>query len=308
MEVAVRIKDIMRKHPVLLGLILLVMISVVLYVLFYRAGAYSGGRSGQTFSLSDKIGVVPVEGIISDSREISDNIDTFANDHSITAVVLRIDSPGGGVAASQEIYEAVKELKKKKKVVVSMGSVAASGGLLIACAADKIVANPGTITGSISAIMQFANVEELFKKIGIKASVVKSGQYKDIGSPLREMTPEEKHIIQELVDDIFNQFVDVIVENRKLTREQVIAIADGRVFTGRKAKELGLVDHLGDLSAAAKLASELSGKDGKYDLVYPQKRRPSFLDYMFESAANQFIRAWLQNVDKWSGISYIHKP
>lgn len=298
----------MRKHPILLGLVLLVVMGAVLYLLFYKAGAHSGSKSGQAFSLSDKIGVVPVEGIISNSQEISDNIDEFARDSSITAVVLRIDSPGGGVAASQEIYESIKELKKKKKVVVSMGSVAASGGLLIACAADKIVANPGTITGSISAIMQFANVEELFKKIGVKASVVKSGQYKDIGSPLREMTPEERIIIQELVDDIYSQFIDVIVENRKLTREQVVAIADGRVFTGRKAKELGLVDQLGDLSSAARLASELSGKDGKYDLVYPQKKNPSVFEYMFESAANQFTRALTQKAEKWSGVSYLYNP
>jgi len=298
----------MRKHPILLGLVLLVVMGAVLYLLFYKAGAHSGSKSGQAFSLSDKIGVVPVEGIISNSQEISDNIDEFARDSSITAVVLRIDSPGGGVAASQEIYESIKELKKKKKVVVSMGSVAASGGLLIACAADKIVANPGTITGSISAIMQFANVEELFKKIGVKASVVKSGQYKDIGSPLREMTPEERIIIQELVDDIYSQFIDVIVENRKLTREQVVAIADGRVFTGRKAKELGLVDQLGDLSSAARLASELSGKDGKYDLVYPQKKNPSVFDYIFESAANQLTRALTQKAEKWSGVSYLYNP
>ena len=201
----------------------------------------------------------------------------LAEDDSIVAVVLRIDSPGGGVAASQEIYDAVIELKKTKKVVASMGSIAASGGLLVACAADKIVANPGTITGSISAIMQFANFEELLKKVGVKSSVVKSGQYKDIGSPFRDMTPEEKVIVQDLVDDIYNQFVDVIVKDRKLPREKVIELADGRVFSGRKAKELGLVDALGDMASAAKLASKLAGRDGKYDLVYPQKKRIQFL-------------------------------
>src|SRR5512145_281066 len=275
----------MRKHPVIWGLVLLIGLGVVLYFFFYRAGAQSTSSGTQRFSLNDKIGVVPVEGVITNSLEITEYIDEFLKDSSIVAVVVRIDSPGGGVAASQEIYEAIAALKKKKKVVVSMGSVAASGGLLIACAGDKIVANPGTITGSISAIMQFANLEELLKKVGVKSSVVKSGQYKDIGSPLREMTPEERIIIQELVDDIYNQFIDVIIENRKLTREQVVAIADGRVFTGRKAKELGLVDQLGDLSSAARLASKLSGKDGKYDLVYPQKKNPSVFDYMFESAA-----------------------
>lgn len=297
----------MRKHPVLLGLVLLLAIGAVLYLFFYKAGAQPGGS--QAFSLSDKIGVVTVEGVISHSQEIAESLDEFGKDHSIVAVVLRIDSPGGGVAASQEIYDAVIELKKKKKVVASMGSVAASGGLLIACAADKIVANPGTITGSISAIMQFANLEELFKKIGVKASVVKSGQYKDMGSPLREMTPEERVIIQELVDDIYNQFIDVIVENRKMTREQVVAIGDGRVFTGRKAKELGLVDHLGDMASAAKLAGELSGKSGKYDLIYPQKKRPSVFDYMFESAANQFSQTLTEKAEKkWSGVSYLYHP
>jgi protease-4 len=202
----------------------------------------------------------------------------------------------------------VIELKKKKKVVVSMGSVAASGGLLVACAADKIVANPGTITGSISAIMQFANVEELMKKIGVKSSVVKSGQYKDIGTPMREMTPEEKVIIQELVDDIFNQFVDVIVKERKLPREKVVAIADGRVFSGRKAKELGLVDELGDMASAAKLACKLAGKDGKYDLVYPSKKRTSVFDYLLESTASQISNSLKEKMGSLSGLNYLYYP
>jgi len=298
----------MRKHPVVLGLILLIAFGVVLYFIFYRAGAQSGSAGTQSFSLNDKIGVVPVQGVITDSIEVNEYIDEFAKDSSIVAVVVRIDSPGGGVAASQEIYDALIELKKKKKVVVSMGSVAASGGLLIACAGDKIVANPGTITGSISAIMQFANLEELLKKVGVKSSVVKSGQYKDIGSPMREMTPEERIIIQELVDDIYNQFIDVIVRDRKITREQVVAIGDGRVFTGRKAKEYGLVDQLGDMAAAAKLASVLAGKSGKYDLIYPKKKHPSFFDYMFESAANQLSRSVKEKAENWGGVSYLYHP
>ncbi len=298
----------MRKHPVIWGLVLLIAVSVVLYFFFYRAGAQSGGTRTQSFSLNDKIGVVPVEGVITDSLQIAENIDAFGKDSSIAAVVVRIDSPGGGVAASQEIYDAIIALKKKKKVVVSMGSVAASGGLLIACAGDKIVANPGTITGSISAIMQFANVEELFKKVGVKSSVVKSGQYKDIGSPMREMTPEERIIIQELVDDIYNQFIDVIVRDRKMTREKVVAISDGRVFSGRKAKEYGLVDQLGDMTAAAKLASQLAGNNGSYDLIYPKKKHPSVFDYLFESAANQLARSVQEKTQKWGGVSYLYHP
>ena len=298
----------MRKHPVILGLVLLIALGVVLYFFFYIAGAQSGSAGAQGFSLNDKIGVVPIEGVISDSLKITDHIDELAKNSSIVAVVVRIDSPGGGVSASQEIYDAVVALKKKKKVVVSMGSVAASGGLLIACAGDKIVANPGTITGSISAIMQFANLDELLKKVGVKSSVVKSGQYKDIGSPMREMTPEERIIIQELVDDIYNQFIDVIVRDRKMTREQVVAIGDGRVFTGRKALEYGLVDQLGDMAAAAKLAGELAGKSGKYDLVYPSKKHPSIFDYMFESAANQLSQSVKETAEQWGGVSYLYHP
>ncbi|MGA9108954.1 MAG: signal peptide peptidase SppA [Smithella sp.] len=296
----------MRKHPVFFGMLILLVLGFVFYFAIYKAGFYSGKNKG--FSLRDKIGVVSVEGVINDSMDITDQLDEFAKDDSIVAVVLRVDSPGGGVAVSQEIYDAVVELRKTKKVVASMGSVAASGGLLVACGADKIVANPGTITGSISAIMEFANFEELLKKIGLKASVVKSGQYKDIGSPLRDMTPEEKVIIQDLVDDIYNQFVDVIVKERKLPREKVIAIADGRVFSGRKAKELGLVDYLGDMKSAAKLASKLAGKDGKYDLVYPAQKRTSVFDYFLESAVTHISSSLKEKIESKSGISYLYYP
>jgi protease-4 len=285
---------------------ILLALGISCYFFFYKVGLHSGKNT--SFSLNDKIGVVPLEGVIADSQAITEQLDEFGKDDSIAAVVLRVDSPGGGVAASQEIYDAVIELKKKKKVVVSMGSVAASGGLLVACAADKIVANPGTITGSISAIMQFANFEELMKKVGLKSSVVKSGQYKDIGSPLRDMTPEEKVIIQDLVDDIYNQFVDVIVRERKLPREKVVAIADGRVFSGRKAKELGLVDYLGDMASAAKLASKLAGKDGKYDLVYPSKKRTSIFDYLLESTASQISNSLKEKMGSMNGLSYLYYP
>ncbi|MBN1365472.1 MAG: signal peptide peptidase SppA [Syntrophaceae bacterium] len=294
----------MRKHPVIFGMFILLFFGGVLYLSFYKAGLNLGKTRG--FSLKDKIGVVTVEGIISDSKEITDQLDEFGEDDSIVAVVLRINSPGGGVAAAQEIYNAVIELKKTKKVVASMGSIAASGGLLVACAADKIVANPGTITGSISAIMHFANLEELLKKIGVKSSVVKSGEYKDIGSPLREMTPEEKIIVQELVDDIYNQFVDVIVKERKISREKIMELADGRVFSGRKAKELGLVDYLGDMGSAAKLASKLAGREGKYDLVYPPKKRISVFDFLVESMVSKISNTLKEKTGSKSGLSYLY--
>lgn len=296
----------MRKHPVVLGVIILVILCVVSCLFFYKAGLYSGGS--KSFSLKDKIGVVNIDGVITDSIPITEQLDEFGKDDSVIAVILRVDSPGGGVAASQEIYDAVIELKKKKKVIASMGSIAASGGLLVACSADKIVANPGTITGSISAIMQFANIEELLKKVGVKSSVVKSGRYKDIGSPLREMTPEEKVIIQELVDDIYNQFIDVIVKERKLPREKVIEIADGRVFSGRKAKELGLVDYLGDMAFAAKLATKMAGKTGEYELIYPSKKRFSLFDYFMESAASTISNYIIEEMRDANGLSYLYSP
>jgi len=296
----------MRKHPVLLGMVILFVIALLSYLLFYKAGAYP--TKIKTFSSVNRIGVVSINGPIYDSLKISEQLEEFANDGSIIAVVLRVDSPGGSVAASQEIYDAVVELRKSKKVVASMGSIAASGGLLVACAADKIIANPGTITGSISAIMQFANFEELLKKIGLKSSVVKSGKYKDIGSPLRDMTPEERKIIQELVDDIYNQFIDVVVKDRKLSREKVLEIADGRVFSGRRAKEYGLIDDLGDMNYAAKLATQLAGKDGKYELVYPRKKRESVFDYLLESAANRLSDSLKEGMESFSGVSYLYYP
>lgn len=296
----------MRKHPVIFGLLILFVFGTALYLFFYKAGLNSGQK--RSFSLRDKIGVVRVEGVIADSRDITEQLDEFGEDNSIAAVVLRIDSPGGGVAASQEIYDAIIELKKKKKVVASMGSIAASGGLLVACAADKIVANPGTITGSISAIMHFANLEELLKKVGVKSSVIKSGEYKDIGSPFREMTPEEKVIVQDLVDDIYNQFVEVIIRERKMPPEKVKEIADGRVFSGRKAKELGLVDSLGDMSSAVKLAGKLAGKEGKFDLVYPTKKRISILDLMVDEASSKMISSVKEKLESNSGLSYLYYP
>jgi protease IV len=296
----------MRKHPVIFGMLLLIALGFIFYIFFYKTGVHSGKT--KSFSLTSQIGVVNIHGIISDSMEITKQLEEFSKDDSIIAVILRIDSPGGGVAASQEIYNAVVDLKKKKKVIASMGSVAASGGLLIACGADKIVANPGTITGSISAIMQFANIEELLNKVGLKASVVKSGKYKDIGSPLREMIPEERKIIQDLVDDIYNQFVDVIVRDRKLPREQVMQIADGRIFSGRQAKEYGLVDSMGDMGFAARLACQLAGKEGKYDLVFPRKKHSSVFDYIFESAANQLSQSVKEKMNSLNGAGYLYYP
>ena len=254
---------------------------VLFYLFVYGMGLMSGERGA--FLSDNKVGVVEVEGIISDSQEIVRQLNEFGKEKRIRAVVLRVNSSGGGMAPSQEIYDAVVELKKKKKVVVSMGSLAASGGYLISCAADKIVANPGTITGSISAVMHFANVEELLKKVGLKSSVIKSGKYKDIGSPLREMTEDEKTILQNLVDDIYDQFLDTVSRDRKIAKEQLRSVADGRVFSGRQAQKLGLVDFLGDMGYAVRLAGKMSGIEGIPEVVYPTVKAPSLWDFVLRN-------------------------
>lgn len=265
----------------ILGICLLLLIGIAFFVVAY--GLSLLGSGGRSLNFRDKIGVILVEGVIADVTDVIDQIDDFADDDGIRAVVVRIDSPGGGVAASQEICQAVLELRKKKKVVASMGSVAASGGYLIASAADTIVANPGTITGSISAVMPFANVEELMKKVGVKSSVIKSGKFKDIGSPTREMTAEEKALLQGVVDDIYRQFVKKVAENRKVPLGKILAIADGRIFSGSQAVDLGLVDTLGGLKDAVAIAGKLAGIEGKPATVFAEKKKTNLWKYLIES-------------------------
>ena len=237
------------------------------------------GRKGK-FSRSDKIAVVPIKGVITDSQTIIDQLDKFKKNRKVKAIVVRIDSPGGGVGPAQEIYEEIKKIRKVKKVVSSIGSIGASGGYYVACATDKIVANPGAITGSIGVIVEYANFKELLKKIGLKGVVIKSGKYKDIMSPLRDMTEDEKGLIQNVINDIHDQFVTAVAEGRHLEKAQVEAIADGRIFTGVQAKKLGLIDALGNFHDATKMAAEMVGLKGEPELIYPEKKH-AFLEYFF---------------------------
>ena len=212
--------------------------------------------------------IVRVEGVISDADEQSARTKIIkslnkAYREQVKAVVLRINSPGGTVGASQELHAAVLKLREKGiPVVASMGDVAASGGVYIALAADKIVANPGTITGSIGVIIRTANAQELFHKVGVSAEVVKSGPFKDILSPYRSLTPDERALLQGMIDDAYRQFVEAVAAGRGLAPEQVRPFADGRIFTGRQAKELGLVDELGGLQTAVELAGKVAGIEG----------------------------------------------
>jgi len=230
----------------------------------------------------EKVAVVPISGLISESELVIEQLKKFGKDDSVKAIVLRIDSPGGGVGPSQEIHEEVKKVRSKKPVLASMGSLAASGGYYIACAAQRVYANPGTMTGSIGVIMPFMNVKDLVEKIGVKGMTVKSGVFKDIGSPLRDMTPQERELLQGVVDNVHLQFVNAVAAGRSLDREVVLRIADGRIFTGEQAKSLGLIDVLGNLEDAIADAAKLGKISGEPKVVTPPKKKISFLELLRE--------------------------
>jgi len=239
---------------------------------------------GFSFVRGEKVAVLPISGLITDSEATIEQLKKFAKDDSVKAIVVRLNTPGGGVGPSQEIYEEVRKIRGKKVIVASMGALAASGGYYIACGADKIFANPGTITGSIGVLMQFVNVKDLIEKIGVKGFVIKSGSFKDTGSPVREMSPEERKLLQSVIDNVHSQFVNAVVEGRKLPREDVLAIADGRILSGEQAKELGLVDALGNQEDAVAEAGKMAKIEGEPRVVTPPKKKFSILDLLREEA------------------------
>lgn len=274
-------RDLIRNLLAAVGAVVvaLVVLSVLLTSVF-----------GPGLTTADSVAVVRIEGVITDPTVLTRELVTFGKRDDVKAVVVRINSPGGGVGPSQEIHREIKRLREKKPVVASMGAVAASGGLYSAVGAEKIVANPGTITGSIGVIIEFMNAEELLGKIGLKGSVVKSGRYKDTGSPFREMTEGERKLLQELIDEVNSQFIDAVAEGRGLEVEDVRTFADGRVFSGAKAMDLGLVDSLGGLTDAVKLAGELAEIEGEPNVIYPVRRRPNILDFVLGSTRADDLR------------------
>jgi protease-4 len=251
------------------------------------------------FSTEDRIALVRVEGVILDSQSTVTELKRFGENPFIKAIVLRIDSPGGGVVPSQEIYDAVQRVRSKnsKAVIASMGTVAASGGYYIASATDRIIANPGTLTGSIGVIMETANVEGLLKKIGVEGVVVKSGKFKDVGSPLRRMSDEERALLQSVMDDVHKQFIEAVAAGRSMEPAAVQALADGRIFTGRQAKEAKLVDELGNLEDAIQLAADLAGIEGEPKVVEPRRR------FSIRELIESRLAAVLPKLDFYSGVS-----
>jgi protease-4 len=237
--------------------------------------------SGVDFSVKgNRVGEIDIKGTILNSQETLKQIKDFRKEASIKAIVLRIESPGGAVGPSQEIYREIRRTTQTKPVVVSMGSVAASGGYYIASAASHIVANPGTITGSIGVIIHLPNLQELFGKIGYQMTTIKSGKFKDIGNPARDMTPEEKELLQATIDETYRQFVRDVALARHLPEDQVRSFADGRIIMGEKALELKLVDQLGNFEDAVAKAGELGKIEGEPEVVKAKKSRHSLLDLL----------------------------
>ncbi|TAN43031.1 MAG: signal peptide peptidase SppA [Nitrospirae bacterium] len=222
--------------------------------------------------IGSKVALVRVEGPIFESKTAVNELKGYLKDKSIKAIVLRVDSPGGGVVAAQEIYAEVLRASAEKKIVVSMGALAASGGYYISAPATKIIANPGTITGSIGVIMEVPNIKGLMDKIGIKSEVIKSGRNKDLASVFRGIGTEERAILQGVMDDVHEQFIKAVADGRKMPVSKVKDFADGRVFSGKQALKLGLVDELGDLEAAIKSAALLAGIQGEPEVVSKKEK------------------------------------
>ncbi len=315
------IKAVMENKRNVIALLILsfCLISMILGIALIAKSPFDIGVGG------DKIAIINIEGTIvggksefgifgseSGADNIARQIKRAGEDPSVKAIILRINSPGGSAAASQEIHAEVCKARENGKIVVaSMSDIATSGGYYVACGADKIVANPGTITGSIGVIFSRLQYSELLERYGIRANVIKSGKYKDIGSPLRNMTAEERQILQELIDDIYFQFVRAVEEGRQMNEKEVLELADGRILTGRQAKEKGLVDELGNFQDAVDLASKLAGIEGKPRLVVEYGRR-SFFEQFFGVFARELghgiAETFLETGKHQVGLSTISTP
>jgi len=267
------------------GVFILVSILGLIFVISFVAGRW-GLFEGRGISLSNnKIAVISIQGVLTSSTDTIREFKKYEEDKDVKALVLRIDSPGGTVVAAQEIYEEIQKLRENKVVLASMGNVAASGGYYVASATEEIVANPGTLTGSIGVISEYPNIEQLMKKVGLRSEVMKSGRFKDLGNPTREMTEEERQILQDLLDNIHMQFIRDVALGRGRTVEEIEPLADGRVFTGEQAKENGLVDRLGNFQDALDRAAELAGIEGKPVIIYPEEKRKKIWEYLIQSVA-----------------------
>lgn len=269
------------------AVILVVVASCILVFGFFAlvlVVAFLGGEGIEFQGFGPHVAVVEVYGEIGSSQEFVRQMKRWTDDGNVRAIVLDIDSPGGAVAPSQEMYDQVLKARADGKIVVAaFRSVAASGGYYLACAADKVVSNPGTLTGSIGVILSFPTAKKLWDKIGIRWETVKSGELKDVGNWSRPMTPEEEMMLKAVIDDTYEQFVEAVSEGRDRPKEEIYPLADGSIFTGRQAYNLGLVDTLGTFEDAISIAGELAGIGPHPDVVRERKRRPGLMDLLYGS-------------------------
>ena len=298
-----------RRHPYLFSFLILttlVTVSVVSILILVTTAMKGAGLSDLVIEPGDgKVGVVEIQGIITESKDIISLIKRFRENDDIKSIVIRIDSPGGVIGPSQEIYREIRKTTQEKKIVASMGSIAASGGYYIAAATNGIVANPGTITGSIGVIMAYTNFRKVLDKIGMIPVVIKSGPFKDMGSPTKDMSKEEKEVLQSFVDQAHRQFVTAIAEGRNMNIDRVKSLADGRIYTGEEAVKQGLVDRLGNFEDAIEWAGEMGGIQGSVSTVYKKKEKFSFLKYVMESTLHDLINR-VTRQDIFGG--YLYSP
>jgi protease IV len=276
---------------------------VVFFVLLVVLASWFGDAENEGSSWTDaffergnKIGVINLEGTIMSSDEILKQLRKFRKKKEVKAIVLRINSPGGTVAPAQEIYREIEKIKRKKPVVASMETVGASAAYYVASSTDQVVCSKGTITGSIGVIMMLADIHKVIDKIGVNVNVIKAGKYKDIGSGVRPLTDPEREILETFAKEIHEQFITDVAAGRKgkIDEEKLRSIADGRFFSGETAKEMGLVDTMGNFYDAVKVAAKLGGIEGEPELVYPEKKWKSYLDIFAESAAGAAVNKVLE--------------
>jgi len=288
----------------LLIALIVVGVLIIFAIVALNQSSRPASSSGSSITSNNSVGLIEIIGVIYDSRSWVEKIDDFRKKDKIKAIVIRIDSPGGVVAASQELYEAIKRASEEKPVIASFGNVAASGGYYAALGADSIVANSGSTTGSIGVYMETLEYHELMDKVGVSSNIIKSGKFKDAGTPTRELSRDEKAYFQSYIDDSFKDFAEVVAKERNLTYSEVLKIADGRVFTGRQALQLGLVDRLGDQYISVRLAADMAGIKGEPNVVRPPKKGSDWLEIFLDEAVSRII----SNLETQSVFHYRWKP
>lgn len=294
----------MKRNDIIIAVIIGLSVLFVFVVFSLTFMNLLGGRTLSFGSLGQRVAVIEIYGVMTESESTIRQLKRYGREESIPAIVLQINTPGGTAAVAQEIYRHIEDVRQEgKKIVAAMGPLAASGGYYVACAADTIVANPATLTGSIGVQMRLPSTEELFRKIGVEFRVVKSGPFKDIGSPHRPMTEEEQRILQAVIDDSYEQFVEVVMEGRQLSREEVLAVADGRIFTGRQAHRMNLVDELGTYHEAVIMAARMVGIEGEPRLIRERSRKEDLFDIVFQLAGRLGGSA-----DKQAALEYLLNP